>query len=150
MKNRDNLEWKLLYVISNSTECIWCQDMLCVLLFWNGEGPKDFTHIPLIILLTLGQSYFCPSVGEMYKKNIHKCMTYKHEHVITWKRFRHYWPCGFPSQRASNADKRCAFCFVAFRLSLVADCYNKVWWQCLVPTSTTRFASDVGYRMAKM
>ena len=27
---------------------------------------------------------------------------------------------------------------------------NKVWWQCLVPTSTTRFASDVGYRMAKM
>ena len=26
---------------------------------------------------------------------------------------------------------------------------NKVWWQCLVPTSTTRFASDVGYRMAK-
>ena len=28
--------------------------------------------------------------------------------------------------------------------------HNKVWWQCLVPTSTTRFASDVGYRMAKM
>ena len=27
---------------------------------------------------------------------------------------------------------------------------NKVWWQCLVSTSTTRFASDVGYRMAKM
>ena len=27
---------------------------------------------------------------------------------------------------------------------------NKVWWQCLVPTSTTRFASDVGYRMAKI
>ena len=27
---------------------------------------------------------------------------------------------------------------------------NKVWWQCLVPTSTTRFASDAGYRMAKM
>ena len=27
---------------------------------------------------------------------------------------------------------------------------NKVWWQCLVPTSATRFASDVGYRMAKM
>ena len=26
----------------------------------------------------------------------------------------------------------------------------KVWWQCLVPTSTTRFTSDVGYRMAKM
>ena len=27
---------------------------------------------------------------------------------------------------------------------------NKVWWQCPVPTSTTRFASDVGYRMVKM
>ena len=25
---------------------------------------------------------------------------------------------------------------------------NKIWWLCLVPTSTTRFASDVGYRMA--
>ena len=27
--------------------------------------------------------------------------------------------------------------------------YNKIWWLCLVPTSTTRFASDVVYRMAK-
>ena len=27
---------------------------------------------------------------------------------------------------------------------------NKVWWLRLVPTSTTRFASDVGYRMAKI
>ena len=26
---------------------------------------------------------------------------------------------------------------------------NKIWWLCLVPTSTTRFASDVGYGMAK-
>ena len=26
----------------------------------------------------------------------------------------------------------------------------KVWWLCLVPTSTTRFTSDVGYRMAKI
>ena len=25
---------------------------------------------------------------------------------------------------------------------------NKIWRLCLVPTSTTRFASDVGYRMA--
>ena len=35
-----------------------------------------------------------------------------------------------------------------------ANCYkapfNKIWWLCLVPTSTTRFASDVGYRMAKI
>ena len=26
---------------------------------------------------------------------------------------------------------------------------NKIWWLCLVPTPTTRFASDVGCRMAK-
>ena len=26
---------------------------------------------------------------------------------------------------------------------------NKIWWQCLVPTSTTRFTIDVGYRLAK-
>ena len=28
--------------------------------------------------------------------------------------------------------------------------FNEVWWQCLVLISTTRFAGDVGYRMAKM
>ena len=27
--------------------------------------------------------------------------------------------------------------------------HDKIWLLCLVPTSTTRFASDVGYRMAK-
>ena len=27
---------------------------------------------------------------------------------------------------------------------------NKIWWLCLVPTSTTRFASDVGYRITKI
>ena len=27
---------------------------------------------------------------------------------------------------------------------------NNIWWLCLVPTSTTRFASDVGCRMAKI
>ena len=26
---------------------------------------------------------------------------------------------------------------------------NKIWWLCLVPTSTTRLSRDVGYRMAK-
>ena len=26
---------------------------------------------------------------------------------------------------------------------------NRIWWLCLVPTSTTRFASDLGYRMTK-
>ena len=33
---------------------------------------------------------------------------------------------------------------------LMSPSNNKVWWLCLVPTSTTRFASDVGYRMAKI
>ena len=28
--------------------------------------------------------------------------------------------------------------------------WNKIWWLCLVPTSITRFASEVGYRMAKI
>ena len=28
--------------------------------------------------------------------------------------------------------------------------YNKLWLLCLVPISTTWFASDVGYKMAKM
>ena len=27
--------------------------------------------------------------------------------------------------------------------------WNRVWWLCLVPASTTKFASDLGYRMAK-
>ena len=31
----------------------------------------------------------------------------------------------------------------------VAYYINKIWWLCLVPTSTNRFASDVGYRLAK-
>ena len=34
--------------------------------------------------------------------------------------------------------------------SLLRSRDNKVWWLCLVPTSTTRFASDVGYTMAKI
>ena len=31
----------------------------------------------------------------------------------------------------------------------VAEAYTMIWWLCLIPTSTTRFASDVGYRMPK-
>ena len=27
---------------------------------------------------------------------------------------------------------------------------NKIWWLCLVPTSTTRFATGVEYRMPKI
>ena len=37
-----------------------------------------------------------------------------------------------------------------FRLWICFSVFNKIWWVCLVPTSTTRFASDVGYRMAKI
>ena len=29
------------------------------------------------------------------------------------------------------------------------DPVNRIWWPCLVPTSTTRFASDLGYGMDK-
>ena len=28
--------------------------------------------------------------------------------------------------------------------------FNKIWWLCLVPTSTTGFAGELGYRMAKI
>ena len=31
----------------------------------------------------------------------------------------------------------------------VGGVMNRIWWLCLVPTSTTRFASAVRYRMAK-
>ena len=32
---------------------------------------------------------------------------------------------------------------------MAKECVNKIWWLCLVPTSTTRLASDVGYKMDK-
>ena len=32
---------------------------------------------------------------------------------------------------------------------LVETVTNSIWWLCVVPTSTTRFASDLGYRMCK-
>ena len=38
--------------------------------------------------------------------------------------------------------------FLKIRMHLAGD--NKIWWLCLVPTSTTRFASEVGYRIAKI
>ena len=28
--------------------------------------------------------------------------------------------------------------------------FNKIWWLCLVPTSTTRFASEVGWKKVKI
>ena len=33
---------------------------------------------------------------------------------------------------------------------LIRALQNKIWWLCLVPTSITRFASEVGYKMAKI
>ena len=33
---------------------------------------------------------------------------------------------------------------------VVSPYRNKIWWLCIVPTSTTRFATEVGYRMAKI
>ena len=41
------------------------------------------------------------------------------------------------------------FCFCYFFVQIVLCNDYKIWWLCLVPTSTIRFASDVGYRMAK-
>ena len=32
---------------------------------------------------------------------------------------------------------------------ILKQAFNKIWWLCLVPTSATRFATDVGYRIAK-
>ena len=40
--------------------------------------------------------------------------------------------------------------FVDVRNIVMIQLPNKVWCLCLVPTSTTRFASDVGYIMAKI
>ena len=37
-------------------------------------------------------------------------------------------------------------CYPVAKKYLLAD---RIWWLYLVPTSTTRFASDLGYRMAK-
>ena len=39
---------------------------------------------------------------------------------------------------------------VLFCINICYSRYNKIWWLCLVPTSTTRFASEVGYRIAKI
>ena len=44
----------------------------------------------------------------------------------------------------------CALCFVQGRHRQLDNLgINKIWLLCLVPTSTTSFASDVGYRIAK-
>ena len=49
-------------------------------------------------------------------------------------------------------------CWIYIFFILVPGCWlvgggvkhlNKIWWLCPVPTPTTRFASDVGFRMAK-
>ena len=34
--------------------------------------------------------------------------------------------------------------------ALIHGSTNKIWWLCVVPTSTLRLASEVGYRMAKI
>ena len=36
------------------------------------------------------------------------------------------------------------------RSNLERYIHNKIWWLCLVPTSDTRFASGMGYRIAKL
>ena len=44
------------------------------------------------------------------------------------------------------------FCclYLSATLNRTTLCWNnRIWWLCLVSTSTTRFARDLGYRMAK-
>ena len=52
------------------------------------------------------------------------------------------WSCFVNSQMHSWWEN----CTVGYTSLLC----NKIWWLCLVPTATTRFASEVGYRMAKI
>ena len=60
-------------------------------------------------------------------------------YIKTWNLFK-LWH--FPSDLTQAHHQN-------FQNSMEFHWYNKIWWLCLVPTSTTRFASDVGYRMAK-
>ena len=57
-----------------------------------------------------------------------------------------------PHTEASDGELWCLFFTCAWKkqLSKQSWVWNKVWWLCLVPTSTTRFASDAGYRMDKI
>ena len=42
------------------------------------------------------------------------------------------------------------FCLIVRRLNAgFSGTDNRIWWLCLLPTSTTRLASDRGYRMEK-
>ena len=43
----------------------------------------------------------------------------------------------------------CGFLFICTLASSQTLVVNKILWLCLVPSSTTNFASDVGYRKAK-
>ena len=58
---------------------------------------------------------------------------------------------------SKNNIARCACShYCAKKLPWVKYCtaaqwiFDTIWWVCLVPTSGTRFASDVGYRMSKI
>ena len=70
---------------------------------------------------------------------VHIMCALEHLNIEVWRQ-----PT-FSSNTFSSKKK-----FGFFEVSLKFVLTNKVWWQCLVPTSTTRFSSDVGYRMAKM
>ena len=69
----------------------------------------------------------CPEGDCSYEK-LH------HDDEISWESFPYYWPSMQGIHPLKTEDYNDA---------------NKIWWLCLLPTSTTRFASDVGYRMAR-
>ena len=49
----------------------------------------------------------------------------------------------------SIVDGSCYYVHTNLRFFLLhIHTLNKIWWLCLVPISTTRFASEVGYKNA--
>ena len=68
---------------------------------------------------------FWPSHRRIFKTSLY----YKTRLILETRRYSHL---------------KCRGC------QLASSTMNKVWWLCLVPTSTTMFASEVGYRIAKI
>ena len=87
------------------------------------------------------------------------CLSYYTFSAVGGKRARHVWllyPTKCIEQHQLMGKRQLSWTRInalkATSNHFIAECYlvNKVWWLCLVPTSTTRFANDMGYRMAKI
>ena len=85
-----------------------------------------------------------------------KSNTYLFTRLWAHKLFMKWIHCQFslkysqwtPPHLTSVGKISCVFC--QLKVWSVYNLRNNIWWLCLVPTSTTRFASDVGCRMAKI